>query len=385
MNKKLFRSLLLLITYTILLVTLLGNQATVFSFIGQTIHVLKPILFGCVIAFILNQPCKFFARILQRHLPFRLKRAARPVAVVLSYVVLLGAIALLVSFIIPGLTNSISTFVGNLSTYIGNLQDLYNWAVNTFDLEMLGTLDLSGFSSTLQKLLNEALNTVATAVPQLVGATAKLVSFVVTLFLSVIFSIYLLASGPRLGAQCRRLVVTYLPEKLADRVLRVSRLTGTTFTNFITGQVTEAIILGALCFVGMSIFRFQYAPLISVIIAVSALVPIAGAYLGAGLACLLLVMIEPIQAVWFLVFIVVLQQLEGNLIYPRVVGTSIGIPGLWVLAAVTVGGGLFSFAGMLLGVPVTAVFYALLRDDMAQRAQRKKDLSSGQDGPDPKQ
>lgn len=385
MNKKLFRSLILLITYTILLVTLLGNQATVFSFIGQTIHVLKPILFGCVIAFILNQPCKFFARILQRHLPFRLKRAARPVAVVLSYVVLLGAIALLVSFIIPGLTNSISTFVGNLSTYIGNLQDLYNWAVNTFDLEMLGTLDLSGFSSTLQKLLNEALNTVATAVPQLVGATAKLVSFVVTLFLSVIFSIYLLASGPRLGAQCRRLVVTYLPEKLADRVLRVSRLTGTTFTNFITGQVTEAIILGVLCFVGMSIFRFQYAPLISVIIAVSALVPIAGAYLGAGLACLLLVMIEPIQAVWFLVFIVVLQQLEGNLIYPRVVGTSIGIPGLWVLAAVTVGGGLFGFAGMLLGVPVTAVFYALLRDDMAQRAQRKKDLSSGQDGPDSKQ
>lgn len=382
MNKKLFRSLILLITYTILLVMLLGNQETVFRFVKQAIQVFKPILFGFAIAFILNQPCKFFTRVLKHYLPFKLKRAARPFAVVFSYVVLLGAITLLVSFIIPELTNSIRTFVGNLSTYLGNLQSLYNWVVNTFDLEMLANLDLSGFSSTLQTLLNEALNTVATAVPQLVGATAKLFSFVVNLFLSVIFSIYLLASGPRLTSQCRRLLITYLPEKLASKVLRVSRLTADTFTSFVTGQVTEAIILGALCFVGMLIFRFQYAPLISVIIAVSALVPIAGAYLGAALSCLLLVMIDPMQAVWFLVFIVVLQQLEGNIIYPRVVGTSIGIPGLWVLAAVTVGGGLFGFAGMLLGVPVTAVLYALLRDDMSQRAAKKAAPPSEQDDPE---
>lgn len=371
MDKKLFRSLILLITYTILLVMLLGNQETVFNFVRQAIHVLKPILFGFAIAFILNQPCKFFARVLKRYLPFKAKRIARPLAVVLSYVVLLGAITLLVSFIIPELTNSIRTFVGNLSTYIGNLQSLYNWAVNTFDLELLGSLDLSGFSSTLQKLLNEALNTVATAVPQLVGATAKLVSFVVTLFLSVIFSIYLLASGPRLTGQCRRLIVTYLPEKLAGKVLRVSRLTADTFTSFVTGQVTEAIILGVLCFVGMLIFRFQYAPLISVIIAVSALVPIAGAYLGAGLSCLLLVMIDPMQAVWFLVFIVVLQQLEGNLIYPRVVGKSVGLPGIWVLAAVTVGGNAFGLVGMLIGVPVCSVLYTLFREFVNYRLEQK--------------
>lgn len=371
MEKKMFRSLILLITYAILLVMLLGNQETVFNFIRQAIKVLQPILYGFAIAFVLNQPCKFFTRHLKRCLPLRLKRAARPLAMVLSYVVLLGAITLLVSFIIPELTNSITTFVGNLSTYLGNLESLYDWVVTTFDLEMLEDVDLSGFSATLQKLFNEALNKIATAVPQLVGATAKVVTFVVNLFLSIIFSIYLLAGGPRLCAQCRKLIVTYLPHSVSSYTLRVCRVTANTFTSFVVGQVTEACILGALCFLGMLIFRFQYAPLISVIIAVSALIPIAGAYFGAALSCLLLVMIDPMQAVWFLIFIIVLQQLEGNLIYPRVVGTSIGIPGLWVLAAVTVGGGLFGFGGMLLGVPITAVLYALLRDDMYTRAKKK--------------
>ena len=147
-----------------------------------------------------------------------------------------------------------------------------------------------------------------------------------------------------------------------------------------TGQATEAIILGVLCFIGMNIFRFAYAPLISVIVAVSALIPIAGAYIGAGIAFLLLVMIDPMQAVWFVVFLVILQQLEGNIIYPRVVGTSIGLPGLWVLAAVTVGGGLFGFIGMLLGVPVTAVLYALLREDVARRMPCETKAEEADDG-----
>ena len=372
MDKKLFRNLIFLITYAVLLVMVLVNRHDVAGLVSNVLNVLQPLTIGFALAFILNRPCAFFARHYERALPQKAKSAARPLALVTSYLVLLGLIALLVSFVIPGLGDSIRTFAGQLSTYIANLQSLYDWVVTQFDLEFLENIDLSGLTTTLRSVFNSALNAMSSAVPQLVSATATLVSGIVTLFLSVVFSIYLLAGAPRLLAQCRRLLVTYLPEKFSAPILHVVRLSATTFTNFIIGQVTEACILGCLCFLGMTIFRFDYALLISVIIAVSALIPIAGAYVGAIVACLLLVMIDPMEAMWFLIFLVILQQLEGNIIYPRVVGTSLGLPALWVLAAVTVGGGLFGFAGMLLGVPVTAVLYTLLRDDVRKRCARKE-------------
>ena len=197
--------------------------------------------------------------------------------------------------------------------------------------------------------------------------TSVLISAVVTGVISLVFSIYMLSGAPRLTAQCCRLVRAYLPERAADAVLRVARLTADTFTKYISGQMVEACILGGLCFIGMCIFRFDYAPLISVAVGVFALIPIAGAYLGAVLAVLLLVMIDPWEAVWFLVFLVALQQFEGNIIYPRVVGTSMGLPGIWVLAAVTVGGSLLQLVGMVVSVPLAAVAYTLLKQDLRQR------------------
>ena len=164
---------------------------------------------------------------------------------------------------------------------------------------------------------------------------------------------------------------------MVEPTLSVARLTADTFTKYVSGQIVEAGILGVLCFLGMCIFGFDYAPLISVIIAVCALVPIAGAYIGAIVSALLLLMIEPMQAIWFLVFLIILQQLEGNLIYPRVVGTSIGLPGIWVLAAVTVGSSLMGFAGLIIGVPLTAVLYTLLKRNLHKReaAQNPPDNS----------
>lgn len=368
MEKKLFRSLILLITYAVALVMLLVNRHEVAMMMRGLLEALKPLLTGFSIAFVLNRPCNFFAQSYKSVLPSQATRMARPLAVLTSYAVLLGLITALVSFVIPALAASIETFISSLSTYMANLQSLYDWVVVTLDLEILESVDLSNLTNTLRDLLNGVLNAMTTAVPQVISATAGLFSALVTFFLSLVFSVYLLAGGPRLCAQCRFLLVNYLPERISVQVLRVVHLTADTFTNFVTGQITEACILGILCFIGMCLFRFAYAPLISVIIAVCALIPVAGAYLGAILACLLLVMIDPMQTVWFLIFLLILQQLEGNIIYPRVVGTSLGLPGLWVLAAVTVGGGLFGFPGMLLGVPVTAVLYALLREDVYRRA-----------------
>ncbi len=368
MEKKLFRSLILLITYAVVLVAVIVKLDAVGGWLGGVLAAFQPLIAGLVIAFILDRPCNFFARQYAKLLPGRAGRAARPLAVVTAYLAVILFIAVLVALVVPELTHSIEMFIGNIGTYAANFQDLFDWVVTKLDLEQLANLDLSsGISDTLKDLLTGALDTLTNTLPHLVTMTSVVVSGVVTGVLALVFSIYMLSGAPRLTAQCRRLVKAYLPPRLSTPLLSVAHLTVDTFSKYVNGQLVEACILGGLCFAGMCVFRFDYAPLISVIIGVSALIPIAGAYLGAGVAVLLLVMIRPLEALWFLVFLVTLQQLEGNLIYPRVVGTTMGLPGIWVLAAVTVGGSLLGLAGMVVSVPIAAVAYTLLKNDLRAR------------------
>ena len=382
MDKKLFRSLLLLITYAIVLVAVIVKLDEVGRWLGGVLGAFQPLLIGAVIAFILHRPCNFFARLYQQALPEKGRGAARPLAAATAYLLVAALITALVALVVPELTHSIELFISNLSTYAANFQELFDWVVARLDLEQLADLDLSsGISESLQKLLNGALDALTNTLPHLIGMTSVLVSAVVTGVISLVFSIYMLSGAPRLTAQCRRLIQAYLPRKAADTVLFVTRLTSDTFTKYVNGQMVEACILGGLCFVGMCVFRFDYAPLISVAVGVFALIPIAGAYLGAVLAVLLLVMIDPLEAVWFLVFLVALQQLEGNLIYPRVVGTSMGLPGIWVLAAVTVGGSLMGLVGMVVSVPLAAVAYTLLKQDLRARLAAARPEPPAGEGP----
>ena len=383
MDKKLFKHLILLITYAVVLVVVIVKIDTVAGWLSAILSAFQPLFIGFAVAFVLNRPCNFFARLYEGHLPSRTRQAARPLAVVTAYVILLAILAVLISLVVPELINSLQTFVNNMGTYAANLQGLYDWVVQTLDLEALADLNLSAIiNDTLNKVLSGVLDALTTTVPHLISMTGVVVSAVVTGVLALVFSIYMLIGGPRLTAQCRRLAITYLPGRVADPLLSVTRLTADTFTRYVSGQLTEACILGVLCFLGMCLFQFDYAPLISVIIGVSALIPVAGAYIGAAVAVLLLVMIEPMQAVWFLIFLVVLQQLEGNIIYPRVVGTSLGLPGIWVLAAVTVGSSLLGFVGLVISVPVTAVLYTLLKGDLARRgaAASGADTAGGENG-----
>ena len=377
MDKKLFRSLILLITYAVVLVAVIVKLDAVTGWLGGVIAAFQPLIIGGVIAFVLSRPCNFFARLYERALPARARGAARPLAAATAYLIVAALLTALVALVVPELTHSIEMFIGNLNAYAANFQALYDWVAARLELEQLASLDLSaGISDTLKNLLTGALNALTNTLPHLIGMTSVVISAVVTGVISFVFSVYMLSGAPRLTAQCRRLVRAYLPGRTAETVLSVTRLTADTFSKYVNGQVVEACILGSLCFVGMCIFRFDYAPLISVAVGVFALIPIAGAYLGAVLAVLLLVMIDPWQAVWFLVFLVALQQLEGNLIYPRVVGTSLGLPGIWVLAAVTVGGSLLGLAGMVVSVPLAAVVYTLLKRDLRARAP-----APGQEGP----
>ena len=365
MDKKLFRSLLLLITFTVLLILVIVKFDVLWGAVASVLTVCRPLFIGLAIAFVLTKPCAFFRCHLDRLLAgTALKKAVIPLAVTLSYLLLFGVVAAVFSFVLPQLVGSIGRFASNLEGYVGQAQVWINDLTAWLHLE---ELDLSRLDQVLRDLFNSALAALSNAVPQLVSLTSNLVSIVVTGVLALVFSIYMLSGKDRLLAQCRRVLRAYTPPKVCRMVLEVTALTAGTFSKFVTGQITEACILGGLTFAGMVLLRLDYPLLIAVLIGVSALVPIVGAYVGAFTSALLLAMIDPMKAVIFLLFLVCLQQFEGNVIYPRVVGTSLGLPGIWVLAAVTIGGGLFSFLGMLLSVPVASILYTLLRQDVHRR------------------
>ena len=366
MSKQWMRSILLIITYTVLLVLALMRSDWIFGLLGQILSGCRPLFIGFAIAFVLNRPCAFFCRHYERNLGRRWKKLGRPLAVLTSYLALIAVIMALFSFVLPQVVESIQMLAGSLGGYIANLQTLLNQVADYLDWQTLD-LDLSSLNQYLRELLNGVLSSVSNAATHLMTVTGNIISMFVTLVLAVVFSIYMLAGKEKLLRHGRMVLRAYLPQRLADRVSDVINLTAEIFTSFVSGQLIEACILGGLCALGMLFIQADYAALVGVIIGVSALIPVAGAYIGALLSAFLLVMVNPVRALVFLIFLAVLQQIEGNVIYPRVVGTSIGLPGIWVLAAVTVGGGLFGLLGVLLSVPVSSVIYALIKRDVRQR------------------
>ncbi len=376
MDKKLFKSIILIITYAVLLVIILARLDVVFFGIGTVLSVFQPLIVGFCLAFVLNRPCQFFFRLYSRGLDKTPARgAARPLAVLTAYLALILIVAAVFSFVLPKLVESIQTFVLNLGGYITNAQDSINKLLAYLNLDM-EQLDLSNLNATLKDLLNNALRFLSNLGPRLVEFTTSLVSILVTGVLALVFSIYMLSGRDKLLGQCRRLLKAYVPAKAAGPISQVVSLTAATFTKFVTGQCIEACILGGLCSLGMLFIQPDYAPLIGVTVGAAALIPVAGAYIGAIVSAILLLMVSPLKALIFLIFLIILQQVEGNVIYPRVVGTSLGLPGIWVLAAVTVGGSLLGLVGVLISVPIASVLYTLLRWDIHKRLGPPSDSSA---------
>lgn len=370
MDKKLFKSILLIITYAVILVMVLARLDVLAGGLGILLSVFKPLIIGFCLAFVLNRPCQFFFRLYSRGLDKTSARgAARPLAVLTSYLALIIIVVAVFSFVLPKLVESIQTFVLNLNGYIANAQNSINHLLAYLHLD-IEQLDLSKLNTTLESILNSALRFLSNLGPQIIEFTTGLVSIVVTGVLALVFSIYMLSGRDKLLAQCRRLLKAYVPAKVAGPISDVVSLTAATFTKFVTGQCIEACILGGLCTIGMLFIQPDYAPLIGVTVGASALIPVAGAYIGAILSAVLLLMVSPLKAFIFVIFLIILQQVEGNVIYPRVVGTSLGLPGIWVLAAVTVGGSLMGVPGILISVPIASVAYTLLRQDVRKRLDK---------------
>ncbi len=297
-------------------------------------------------------------------------KSRRPVCLLLAYASLIGIVLLIVGMILPELIQSVTLLLQELTPLLRQLSIKLN-TLSPGQLAALSGLFAADGTVNWQELASKTVNLLLTGLGGVMGSLVSIVSATVsaafTAIVSVIFSIYLLMGKENLSRQCALVLKTYLKPRWYSRLLYFLETLHSCFRRFVVGQCTEAVILGLLCMGGMLLFRFPYASMVGTLIGFTALIPVAGAYIGAGVGAFMIFTVSPVKALLFLVFISVLQQLEGNLIYPRVVGSSIGLPGIWVLAAVTIGGGVLGVGGMLLAVPLAAAFYQVLREDVAKR------------------
>lgn len=330
-----------------------------------------PLLIGCVIAYILNILMSFFER---HYFPKTrsnvVQKSKRIACMFLAFVSLIGIIALIIGIVVPELTNCVKHLFAKVPVFVENclnmLEQDENLAEYAFALESYLPTDWSSWEDKLMNGAQALLNGFGGVMSSVVSVVSSVFSGIVTMLVALIFSIYLLLDKERIISQVKRLISTYIPNG-DKKIFYVLHTLNDSFHRFIVGQCTEAVALGVLCMIGMAAFRFPYAVMIGVLIGFTALIPVAGAYIGAGVGAFMILTESPVQAVLFLIFIVVLQQVEGNLIYPKVVGNSIGLPGIWVLAAITIGGGLMGVMGMLLAVPIVATIYRLLQADVRKR------------------
>lgn len=346
---------------------------TVAGLLGMVFAAASPLLIGAVLAYLLNILMSFY----EKHYFTKYKekklvqKSKRVVCVIAAIVTCLGIVTLVLWLVIPQFVACIKLLVMDIPPAINRLLQ------NTKLVEWLPA-NLTAFlaNTDWQSYLTKAFNIVTSGVGDVMNFTVNFVSgtlsTVATVFISAIFAIYLLCAKDSLKRQCITLASCYLKPKWKDKLFYVAEVLHDCFHKYIVGQCIEAVILGSLCVIGMWIFRLPYATMIGALVAVTALVPVAGAYIGGVVGAIMILTVSPLKMVGFIIFLVVLQQIEGNLIYPRVVGSSVGLPGLWVLAAVTIGGGLFGVVGMLIGVPFAATVYRLVKADVKKRGKGAK-------------
>ena len=330
-----------------------------------------PLLLGFAFALILNVPMRFF----ESHLWSKTKKPLlcklrRPLSFLISLVLIIGILTGVIRLVIPELIEAIKVIVQSIINFVNKLSsmDETELAELPFGSVLLNT-DWDKLLDTLQVWLkNQSGNIMNTAV----GTISSLVGGIFDFFISFVFAIYILFSKDKLKAQAQRLIRVWLPKKFGEWSIHAASVASVNFRNFVSGQSLEAVILGVLCMIGMFIFRFPYAPMVGALVGVTALIPVVGGFIGAGVGAFMILTVDPLKAVLFLVFIIVLQQLEGNLIYPKVMGSRVNLPGMWILAAVTVGGGIAGPVGMLLSVPIASTVYILLKE--ATDKKEKKNM-----------
>ncbi len=323
-----------------------------------------PLVIGCVIAYVVNILMSLYeAHYFPKRTEKLIRKSARPVCMLAAFLSVILVVVLVMYIVIPELISCVKVLVFGIPKQMEKLAVFVD-KTDLFSEQVVDSLRKVDWNTTVKQVASFLTRGIGDTVSFAAGAVKSAFSGLVNLMIGLVFAIYLLASKERLSSQCNRLLKRYLKPVWEKKTRYFLTVLNRCFHSYIVGQCMEAVILGVLCTLGMALFRFPYAVMTGTVIGVTALIPVAGAYIGGAVGFLLILTVSPTKAVLFLVYLVVLQQLEGNLIYPRVVGSSIGLPGIWVLAAVTIGGGVFGISGMLLGVPLAAALYQMLKADM---------------------
>ena len=377
LNSKTVKKILLIILLGSVAFTAVQNYDRLFSFLGHILGIFSPVITALCIAFVLNVlltalETKVFKFMDNSKRGF-IKKAKRPLCLALTYLLAFGLIVLLIAFIIPDIANTfiylaerLPSFMTEARVWVEDLLEKFNLSQNLIpNIKLDWTAAASGIKA-------YALSYSQTIFGSAVNFTTSFASGIYNLVFSVMISAYILACKERIGRFMTRLIDAFAPQKAAEAVYRICSTTYQYFSRFIGGQLTESVILGTLFYIGMTVFRFPNAAVISILICVTSLVPIVGATIGVVVGFLLILITSPIKAVLFIVFFIVIQQIEGSLIYPRVVGKSVGLPGVIVVCAVLVGGNIGGILGALTGVPVSAVLYVLIKEAIEKRTPTRR-------------
>ncbi len=384
MNKKFkYFKIFWLITYTLLVAFLLINIKQVGTVLQNIFAVFMPFIYGFILAYILSFPYNFFydkcfSKIGSKR--EKLKKIKKPLALLTSYILCFGIIAFLVGILIPELSKSITKLVNDIPIYAQSIQNSTNDFIVMirerfgYDLYDVETYDEILNFLTGKNAQNVVTNFISDLFPAALNFAGVFTTGLYNWIIGIVVSIYMLSSKEKLCRQARALVVAYLPLKASKKTLQITDLCNKKCGKFIIGKIIDSLIIGIICFIGLSIFKFDYALLISVIVGVTNVIPFFGPFIGAIPCAFLLLLIDPIQCLWFIVFVIILQQFDGNILGPKILGETVGISGFWILFSVIVGGGLFGLTGMLLGVPVFAVIYTLIDDGVTKRLKEKRSM-----------
>lgn len=371
-EKRKLKVNLILVSLSIIIYLVLSNLEPVLGFISNKIVVFQPLIIGFILAFLLNIPLTFFEEKLLGRLFLKFKKlggAKRGISLLLTFITIILILFGIGAFALPQFATSVKHLYDQIPDYIISVQEFITKFSSTYDINEEILLQAT-------KLWQDFLNSLTTIALRMAesatGFVSSIMSGVISTLLSLIFAIYMLASKEKLIAIIKKTSHAFMNNKVRDKTHYVVNILNRSFTNFIRGQVTEAFIIGVLCFIGMSIFRFEYALLISVIVGLTNVIPIFGPFIGSIPSALLLAMVDPKQAFFFIIFVIVLQQIESNLIYPKVVGTSMGLSGFWVLTAVVIGNSLYGMLGIILGIPIFSTLYTIIKDVTNKRLEEKK-------------
>lgn len=371
-KKKLSRWLIGIATACILIFLGVQNIDIVANAVSWVMRLIMPLILGFAFALILNVPMRFF----ESHICCKTKKPVlcklrRPLSFIISLVLIIGILVGVVWLVIPELVDAVKVIVQSVIDLINKLSAMSE--AELAELPLGSVLLNTDWDKLLDTLQNWLKNQSGTIMNTAVGTISSLVGGVFDFFISFVFAIYILFSKDKLKAQAKRLIRVWLPKNVGEWSIHAATVANVNFRNFISGQSLEAVILGVLCMIGMWIFGFPYAPMVGALVGVTALIPVVGGFIGAGVGAFMIMTVDPLKAIFFLIYIIVLQQLEGNLIYPRVMGSRVNMPGMWIFAAVTVGGGIAGPIGMLLSVPIASTAYVLVREATAKREKELKE------------